>query len=36
MAKKASMRERYNELTRGLDWTPTYVTEEELYPYLKD
>ena len=35
MAKKASMRERYTELTRGLDWNPSYVTQEELYPYTR-
>jgi phenol hydroxylase P3 protein len=32
---KASMRERYAQLTRGLDWQPSYVTEDELYPYTK-
>ena len=32
---KASMRERYAQLTRGLDWEPSYVTEDELYPYTK-
>ena len=33
--RKASMRERYTELTRGLDWNPSYVTQEELYPYTR-
>ncbi|MDI3313827.1 MAG: YHS domain-containing protein [Mycobacterium sp.] len=32
---KASMRERYRLLTRDLDWTPTYVSEEQLYPYTR-
>ena len=32
---KASMRERYTELTRGLAWDPTYVTHEELYPHTR-
>lgn len=31
--KKASMRERYAQMTRGLDWDPTYVTSEQMYPY---
>lgn len=30
---KASMRERYRLLTRDLDWDPSYVTKDELYPY---
>ena len=32
---KASMRERYTELTRGLAWDPSYVTHEQLYPYTR-
>ncbi len=35
MAKKASMRERYATMTRGLDWEPSYVTEEQMYPYTQ-
>jgi phenol hydroxylase P3 protein len=32
---KLSMRERYRLLTRDLDWTPTYVTKEDVYPYTR-
>lgn len=32
---KASMRERYQLLTRGLDWEPSYVTRDELYPHTR-
>jgi phenol hydroxylase P3 protein len=32
---KLSMRERYRALTRDLDWTPTYVEPEKLYPYTR-
>ncbi|MCC3313783.1 YHS domain-containing protein [Nocardia africana] len=32
---KASMKERYRLLTRDLDWKPSYVTEDELYPYTE-
>lgn len=32
---KASMRERYRLLTRDLDWKPTYVSEEQLYPHMR-
>ena len=36
MAKgKLSMRERYRLLTRDLDWTPTYVKPEDVYPYTR-
>ncbi|MDO5498771.1 MAG: YHS domain-containing protein [Propionibacteriaceae bacterium] len=35
MAKKASMRERYASMTRGLDWEPSYVPEEKMYPYTQ-
>jgi phenol hydroxylase P3 protein len=31
--KKLSMRERYNLLTRDLDWTPSYVSEEDAFPF---
>ena len=34
-AKKLSMQQRYSALTRDIDWTPTYVTEEQLYPHNK-
>lgn len=29
------MRERYQLLTRDLDWEPSYVTTDQLYPYTK-
>ena len=29
------MRERYRLLTRDLDWTPTYVKPEDVYPYTR-
>ena len=32
-AKKLSMQQRYSALTRDIDWTPSYVTEEEMYPH---
>lgn len=32
---KASMRERYQLLTRDLDWKPSYVAEEDLYPHTR-
>ena len=32
---KLSMRERYRALTRDLDWDPTYVDTEKLYPYTR-
>jgi len=32
---KLSMRERYRALTRDLDWAPTYVEPERLYPYTR-
>ena len=36
MAKgKLPMRERYRLLTRDLDWTPTYVKPEDVYPYTR-
>ncbi|MFN8192095.1 MAG: YHS domain-containing protein [Nocardioidaceae bacterium] len=31
--RKLSMKERYSALTRDLDWDPSYVTQEEMYPY---
>jgi phenol hydroxylase P3 protein len=33
--KKLSMRERYNLLTRDLDWTPSYVDPAEVYPFSR-
>ncbi len=32
-ARKLSMKQRYSALTHDLDWTPTYVTEEEIFPF---
>lgn len=32
-AKKLSMKKRYSALTRDLDWTPSYVTEEQMFPH---
>jgi phenol/toluene 2-monooxygenase (NADH) P3/A3 len=32
-ARKLSMKQRYSALTHDLDWTPTYVTEEQMFPY---
>jgi len=32
---KLSMKERYHLLTRDLDWTPTYVAPEEVYPHSR-
>lgn len=32
---KASIRERYQQLTRGLDWAPSYVSREQMYPYTR-
>lgn len=31
-ARKLSMKQRYAALTHDLDWTPTYVREEEVFP----
>jgi phenol 2-monooxygenase P3 subunit (EC 1.14.13.7) len=31
--RKLSMKDRYSALTRDLDWDPTYVTAEEMYPF---
>jgi len=33
--KKLSMKARYSALTRDLDWQPSYVSEEEMYPHTK-
>ena len=30
---KMSMKQRYSALTRDLSWTPTYVPEEQVFPY---
>jgi len=32
---KLSMRERYELLTRDLDWSPSYVSKEDLFPYTR-
>ncbi|WP_229119609.1 YHS domain-containing protein [Enemella evansiae] len=34
-AKKLSMKQRYSALTRDLDWTPSYVSEDEMFPHTK-
>ena len=31
--KKLSMKARYSALTRDLDWDPSYVTQDEMFPY---
>jgi len=31
--RKLSMKERYSALTRDLDWEPSYVPAEEMFPY---
>ena len=33
-AKKLSMKARYEALTRGLDWEPSYVEKDEMFPHL--
>src|SRR4051794_593312 len=33
MAKKLGLRETYAAMTRGVNWTPSYVKEEEAFPY---
>src|SRR5262245_27711253 len=33
MARKLGMRETYAAMTRGVNWTPSYVKEEEAFPY---
>ncbi len=33
--RKLSMKARYQALTRDLDWEPSYVTKEEMFPYLE-
>ncbi|WEV77418.1 YHS domain-containing protein [Janibacter cremeus] len=32
--KKLSMKARYEALTRGLDWEPSYVDKDEMFPHL--
>jgi phenol/toluene 2-monooxygenase (NADH) P3/A3 len=32
-ARKLPLKERYALLTRGLDWEPSYVSKERLFPY---
>ena len=34
-ARKLSMKERYSALTRDLDWDPSYVPAEEMFPYTQ-
>jgi len=31
--RKLSMKQRYSALTRDLDWDPSYVTHDEMFPY---
>jgi phenol hydroxylase P3 protein len=31
--RKLPMKDRYALLTRDLDWEPSYVTKEQLFPY---
>ena len=33
--RKLSMKARYEALTRDLDWEPSYVTKEEMFPHLE-
>ena len=33
--KKLPLKERYARLTRDLDWEPSYVSKEELFPYTR-
>lgn len=33
--KKRGLKEEYNLFTRDLDWEPSYVSWDELYPYAK-
>ena len=33
--KKLPLKERYARLTRDLDWEPSYVSREELFPYTR-
>src|SRR5574337_1115508 len=33
--KKLGLKERYAVMTRGLDWTPSYQTMDDIYPYVK-
>jgi phenol hydroxylase P3 protein len=32
-ARKLSMKDRYSALTRDLDWDPSYVSEDEMFPF---
>ena len=32
--KKLSMKQQYHVMTRDLDWDPTYVERNQIYPYL--
>jgi phenol hydroxylase P3 protein len=31
--RKLSMKQRYEALTRDLDWEPSYVPQSEMFPY---
>ena len=33
--KKLSMKQQYHVMTRDLDWDPTYVERNQIYPYLE-
>ena len=33
--RKLSMKQRYEALTRDLDWEPSYVDRDEMFPYLE-
>lgn len=33
--KKLGLKERYNHLTRGLDWETTYQPKEKVFPYTR-
>ncbi len=33
--RKLSMKSRYQALTRDLDWEPSYVEKDEMFPYLE-
>jgi phenol hydroxylase P3 protein len=35
VTKKLNLKDRYNLLTRDLDWTPTYQAVRDVYPYLE-
>ena len=33
--KKLNLKDRYNLMTRDLDWEPTYQKKTDIYPYLE-